>query len=486
MFTRHGVKRCLLLLWIGILVPTVSLAQSTYSLSLTKNDQLSTVDTLCLDIGINFDTEGKLGTSNLVFSFDTLILKDPVISGPFEGDSLYSPLTLTPHSSGQFSLNIELLESGNGKSIVAADSLSTLSSVCWAVVDTLGDRRVLWEEDQTKATIVYLDDEATRLSPKTFFNYPDSVYKVPVDSAFQFNVFTANLNSDSSITLNWSAINEFNTEEYVVQRSTNGTIFQGVQLVIPASGDSSLQSYEWTDTQALLALVDSSLFYRISQIGSQDDVVFSEVVEVKLKGKNPEDLIPNATFENFFVSPSGEKVNLNWTIRDEKRISYYRINRSEDGVNFSPLTQVMVKNPAGEGTSISYSYTDTTAFQLTDQKTLYFQIAAFADTNEISTSQVESVVKGSEKLFSVTVYPSPISKGGELTLEVDLPLVRTLMVSLYARTGSKVASESFSMAQPARASKLTYTMPENLESGYYILNLSAQGKSYYTINLLVQ
>lgn len=484
MFNRHGMKESLLLLWIGILVSTASLAQSTYNLSWTKNDGLSKVDTLCLDIGMSFDVQGKLGTSNLVFSFDTLVLQDPVLTASFGEDTLYFPLTLTPHSLGKYSLNLELKEAGKGKSITAEGNFSTLSTLCWTVVDTLAEASVLWEEDQTRATIIYLDDEATRLSPASFFNYPDSIYTPPIDSTFKFESFSAELNSDSSVTLNWSTINEFQTEEYVIQRSTDGIIFQGVQLVVPNGNDSSLQVYEWTDTQALLALVDSSLYYRISQIGNQDDVVLSEIIEVSFNQAEP--VIPNATFESFFASPSGEAVNLNWTVNDEKAISYYQINRSDDSTNLSPLTQINVGTPAGEGTTISYSYTDTSAFRLTETETLYYEIVAFADSQEVSATSVKRAVIGSEKIFTVLVYPSPIDKGEELTMEVDLPEVRTLSLNMYSRTGKKVATESFSLPQPAQANTLSYTLPTNLEAGFYVLNLSAQGKTYYTANILVR
>ncbi|MEM7511799.1 MAG: hypothetical protein AAF388_12760 [Bacteroidota bacterium] len=463
---------------------TASLAQSTYNLSWAKNDGLSKVDTLCLDIGMSFEFEGRLGTSNLVFSFDTSIIKDPILTGSFEGDTLFFPLTLTPHSEGKSSLNMELRESGKGKPIIAADSFSILSTLCWTVVDTLTEPSVLWEEDQTRATIVYLDDETTRLNAASFFNYPDSIFTPPVDSVFQFESFSASRNADSSVTLNWSTINEFQTEEYVVQRSTDGIVFQGVQLVIPNGRGSNLQEYEWTDTQAFMALEDSSLFYRISQIGSQDDVVSSEIIEVSFYEAEP--VVPNATFESFFVSPSGESINLNWTVRDEKYISYYRINRSSDSATFSPLTQITISSPAGEGTTISYSYTDTNAFRLTDNEKLYYQIVAFADSQEVSSSEVKSAVNGAEKIFTVLVYPSPIDKGEDLIMEIDLPEVRTLKLGLYSRTGKKVASKSFSLPQPAQANTLTYPLPNNLEAGFYVLNLSAQGKIYYTANILVR
>ncbi|MEL6190897.1 MAG: hypothetical protein AAFR66_02565 [Bacteroidota bacterium] len=462
---------------------TASLAQSTYNLSWTKNDGLSKVDTLCLNIGMSFDVQGKLGTSNLVFSFDTSIIKDPILTGSFEGDTLYFPLTLTPHSAGKSSLNLELREPRKGKPILA-DSFSMLSTLCWTVVDTLTEPSVLWEKDQTRATIVYLDDETTRLNAASFFNYPDSIFTPPLDSAFQFESFLANRNADSSVTLNWSTINEFQTEEYVVQRSTDGIVFQGVQLVIPNGRGSNLQEYEWTDTQAFMALVDSSLFYRISQIGRQDDVVSSEIIEVPFYEADP--IVPNATFESFFVSPSGESINLNWTVRDEKYISYYQINRSGDSATYSPLTQITISSPAGEGTTISYSYTDTSAFRLSDEEKLFYKVVAFADSQEVSSSEVKSAVNGAEKIFSVLVYPSPIDKGEELTMEVDLPEVRTLRLSLYSRAGKRVANESFSLPQPAQANTLTYTLPNNLEAGFYILNLSAQGKIYYTANILVR
>ena len=155
MFNRHGMKEYLLLLWLGIWVTTASLAQSTYNLSWTKNDGLSKIDTLCLDMRMSFDVQGRLGTSNLVFSFDTLVLKDPILTGSFEGDTLYYPLTLTPHYGGRYSVNMELIEEGKGKPIVVANSFSTLSTICWTILDTLAEANVLWEEEQTRATIIY-------------------------------------------------------------------------------------------------------------------------------------------------------------------------------------------------------------------------------------------------------------------------------------------------------------------------------------------
>ncbi|MEM8888536.1 MAG: hypothetical protein AAGD28_11190, partial [Bacteroidota bacterium] len=132
-------------------------------------------NTFCVDIFMAYDGPGKLGSSNLMFDFDPDVLANPLYSSDNISDPpVYLLPTVTSPAGGRASYNIELAVPGLGDNVAEAPDSLLIGSVCLDIVDNNRPFRLEWYESGSAGTVVYLDDEASQLIPRTLKNitYP--------------------------------------------------------------------------------------------------------------------------------------------------------------------------------------------------------------------------------------------------------------------------------------------------------------------------
>jgi len=109
--------------------------------------------------------------------------------------------------------------------------------------------------------------------------------------------FTAVLNSDKTITLNWDTKMEVNSKEFQVERSADGEIWSAIG-VVAAQGNSSMPSnYVFTDASPLAG----TNFYRLRMTDLDNSYGYTEVKVVRTS-------IVSAV--SFFPNPAKEYVNV--------------------------------------------------------------------------------------------------------------------------------------------------------------------------------
>ena len=134
--------------------------QGRYGLSFA-NEQ-TTGSTLCTDIELRFKEGGKLGSSNLVMMYNKAKLGNPVFSSSTL-TAAYSTATVTNPVDSLASFNIELLTENSGMTIATAPNKTIIGKVCFDVLAGTGASYLDWHIKNTAATVVYLDDETTKL-----------------------------------------------------------------------------------------------------------------------------------------------------------------------------------------------------------------------------------------------------------------------------------------------------------------------------------
>lgn len=97
-----------------------------------------------------------------------------------------------------------------------------------------------------------------------------------------FSQFTAKQQS-SGVLLNWTTAMEENSHHFVIERSTNGTAFNGIGSVMAAGHSSGSRQYSFVDP----APVKGVNYYRLQQIDVDGKSMYSEVVSVVLKTSGP-------------------------------------------------------------------------------------------------------------------------------------------------------------------------------------------------------
>jgi len=144
-----------------LLVGNIIYAQEgRYGLSFA-NEQ-TTGSTLCVDVELRFKQGGKLGSSNLVMVYNKVKLGNPVFSSSTLS-AAYSTATVTNPVDSLASFNIELLTENSGMTIATAPNKTIIGKVCFDVLAGMGAAYLDWHIKNTEATVVYLDDETTKL-----------------------------------------------------------------------------------------------------------------------------------------------------------------------------------------------------------------------------------------------------------------------------------------------------------------------------------
>ncbi|HEV7333824.1 MAG TPA: T9SS type A sorting domain-containing protein [Flavisolibacter sp.] len=171
---------------------------------------------------------------------------------------------------------------------------------------------------------------------------------------------------------------------------------------------------------------------------------------------------------------TGSNVIVQWRAADETGIRTYGVERSFDGINFSPISTVAAR--AGTGDQ-SYSYLDSQASLLN-----YYRVKMTGTTGEVNYS---AIVKAQlqKAVESFTLYPNPI-RGSSFNLQwVNKPKgVYTL--TLYTITGQVVLTKT--VLHRGGTAVETIGLTEHVLPGNYKLEIKneAGGKEFMNISVL--
>ncbi len=112
--------------------------------------------------------------------------------------------------------------------------------------------------------------------------------------------FTGKLNSDKTITLQWKAAVQQDIQEYIVERSANGSDFIQVGTVA-AGGNVAIANYTFIDRQPLTG----NNYYRLKTIELSAKHAYSDVVMVNLKSDIKVNVYPNPVTDNLTIQQFG-------------------------------------------------------------------------------------------------------------------------------------------------------------------------------------
>lgn len=104
-----------------------------------------------------------------------------------------------------------------------------------------------------------------------------SVVSFPV----KLKTFTAGLFDKKEVQLNWTTLQEINTNTFIVQRSKNGNDFVNIATVKAAGNSSSPKNYVHIDND-IFGLQSQLIYYRLQQVDNDGKISFSEIKNVNL------------------------------------------------------------------------------------------------------------------------------------------------------------------------------------------------------------
>jgi hypothetical protein len=158
------------------------------------------------------------------------------------------------------------------------------------------------------------------------------------------------------------------------------------------------------------------------------------------------------TFSSFTAKPQGCTAMLNWVTDMEHNSSYFAVERSSDGRNFSTLTQVAAAGNSAE--KKYYSYTDSKPAAGHNQ----YRIAQVDIDGKRTTTGVQSLYFDCAQ-EGIKVYPNPASH------TVNIEATEGSKIAVYNMIGQRIA------------------VPATNSGRLSILDVSALAAGNYTIHI---
>jgi hypothetical protein len=109
--------------------------------------------------------------------------------------------------------------------------------------------------------------------------------------------FAAKEETDGSVILEWITSSEINNAYFIVERSTDGMIFEAIGKVNGKGNSSQVSSYTYTDINP----GNGTVYYRLKQIDLDGAYGYSEIERIALNGDNLVNIYPNPNNGSFKI-----------------------------------------------------------------------------------------------------------------------------------------------------------------------------------------
>lgn len=142
------------------------------------------------------------------------------------------------------------------------------------------------------------------------FSYPSSTLPVKLAS------FTATLNNNNKVNLNWTTTSEINVSHFVVEKSVNGTDFTDAAIVFANGSMSDKTDYSYPDD--LGHTTATMVYYRLRSVDNDGKFEYSETRIVRI-GNKKENEVKILAYPNPVVNELRVTIPNNW---QNKKVLY--------------------------------------------------------------------------------------------------------------------------------------------------------------------
>ncbi|MEO1806352.1 MAG: T9SS type A sorting domain-containing protein [Bacteroidota bacterium] len=293
-----------------LLISPTAWTQTAFNLSFANG--VRTGSQYCVDVAVSFDAAGKLGSSNLVFTFDENVIHKPQVESSILSSPLfYRPVGVSTPATGRASINIVLNATGSGFGQDIGTTPLAIARVCFDVVDANQLVELEWQVNANAATVVF-DDNAlgnppTSLAPGILTDYAQSIFPV------EWLSFTATLQEGDAL-LQWATGSELNNDYFDVERALPQEDFQVVGQINAVGTTSQTSRYQFRDP-TIRQFGAEKLQYRLRQVDLDGSFSYSRILEVAIDDQaNMEVYVYPNTFQ--------DRLNIEFLGVGEQRVDF--------------------------------------------------------------------------------------------------------------------------------------------------------------------
>ena len=141
-------------------------------------------------------------------------------------------------------------------------------------------------------------------------------------------------------------------------------------------------------------------------------------------------ILLNTKLVTFDGAKNGENNNLTWEVQEEKQVDRYVLERSENGVDFTTLSETTALNNGNP--TMFYNYTDL----LPGIGSKYYRLKSLAMNGGFEYSNVVVLSRGDDRWGGVAIYPNPTK--GTFYIEFDAGIKTMLTYKIQDIVGQTV------------------------------------------------
>ncbi|MCS6824645.1 MAG: glycosyl hydrolase, partial [Cytophagaceae bacterium] len=158
-------------------------------------------------------------------------------------------------------------------------------------------------------TVTFSDGFTAFVPPDTTIIFRRCEYELPVTLIY----FNANLQDDSSVKLDWSTLDEWNVQEFQIQKSSDGINFYTFIYTNAIQNSASVKHYSTIDTEPY----SPHTYYRLKIVDNDGKHTYSSVTCVNTLNSFSLSIFPNPTDESAVLQIiSSCKTSVNYYITD--------------------------------------------------------------------------------------------------------------------------------------------------------------------------
>jgi len=179
-------------------------------------------------------------------------------------------------------------------------------------------------------------------------------------------------------------------------------------------------------------------------------------------------------FLSFNGKLDNENIELNWQTAQEENTSHFIVQRSNDGITFDNIGNVIAAG--NSGVTKNYEYVDNKVKQFNSPH-LYYRLQEVDIDGKMQLSSI--VVLKISPSSNITIYPNPAND--VLNVDFSNPISQNTSMALYNANGEKIVARNNISNDKHQQIKLT-----GLTQGSYFIVITQNGRELFTKSFIIQ
>jgi hypothetical protein len=172
---------------------------------------------------------------------------------------------------------------------------------------------------------------------------------------------------------------------------------------------------------------------------------------------------------SFTATKEGNQNLLQWTTTQEINSSYFSVERSSDGTNFTSIGQVTAAG--NSSTTHNYTFTDKPSTTNYQPSTIFYRLKMMDKDGQFSYSVIRTINETIN--FAASIYPNPVQNN--LSLNFNSDKATSIQVEIVNNEGKTVAAQQVEVAAGTSTQSINVA---SLSSGvYYVRFIGTEGET---------